>query len=112
MVIVVGGAAIMWGAETFAEHSAAASRRLGVTSFALALLLAGTEPSCGRVGRPPARHHVARCPDLGIVAGLEENRAVVIASLGVWHSRSRFCIMIGTIRPEEQSAARHRVLKP
>lgn len=37
-------AAIVWGAETFAEHLADASKRLGVTAFALALLLAGAEP--------------------------------------------------------------------
>lgn len=43
-VIVAGSAAIVWGAETFAEHLADASRRLGVTAFALALLLAGAEP--------------------------------------------------------------------
>jgi cation:H+ antiporter len=37
-------AAIVWGAETFAEHLADASARLGVSTFALALLLAGAEP--------------------------------------------------------------------
>jgi cation:H+ antiporter len=37
-------AAIVWGAETFAEHLAVASTRLGVSAFALALLLAGAEP--------------------------------------------------------------------
>ncbi len=42
--MVVGTAAIVWGAETFAEHLADASKRLGVTAFALALLLAGAEP--------------------------------------------------------------------
>lgn len=42
--LVVGAAVIVWGAETFAEHLAAASGRLGVTTFALALLLAGAEP--------------------------------------------------------------------
>jgi cation:H+ antiporter len=36
--------AIVWGAETFAEHLADASKRLGITAFALALLLAGAEP--------------------------------------------------------------------
>lgn len=42
---LLGGVAIIvWGAETFAEHLAAAAARLGVTSFALALLLAGAEP--------------------------------------------------------------------
>ena len=44
LVMVTGTAVIVWGAELFAEHLAAASARLGVTTFALALLLAGAEP--------------------------------------------------------------------
>ncbi len=45
VIALLGGVAvIVWGAETFAEHLAAAAARLGVTSFALALLLAGAEP--------------------------------------------------------------------
>lgn len=44
LVMVAGTASIVWGAETFAEHLADASKRLGVTAFALALLLAGAEP--------------------------------------------------------------------
>lgn len=45
LVVALGGvAAIVWGAETFAEHLAVASTRLGVSAFALALLLAGAEP--------------------------------------------------------------------
>ncbi len=44
VVVVVGVALIVWGAETFAEHLAAASVRLGVSAFAMALLLAGAEP--------------------------------------------------------------------
>ena len=44
LLAVVGVAAIVWGAEAFAEHLAAAAARLGVTTFALALLLAGAEP--------------------------------------------------------------------
>ncbi len=44
VVFVVGVAVIVWGAETFAEHLGAASVQLGVSSFALALLLAGAEP--------------------------------------------------------------------
>lgn len=40
----VGVAAIVWGAETFAEHLAAAATRLEVSAFALAILLAGAEP--------------------------------------------------------------------
>jgi cation:H+ antiporter len=43
-LLVLGVALIVWGAEQFAEHLAAASARLGVTTFALALLLAGAEP--------------------------------------------------------------------
>ena len=41
---VAGVALIVWGAEAFAEHLGAASARLGVSAFALALLLAGAEP--------------------------------------------------------------------
>lgn len=37
-------ALIVWGAEAFAEHLGQASVQLGVSSFALALLLAGAEP--------------------------------------------------------------------
>jgi cation:H+ antiporter len=44
VVMLAGAAVIVWGAELFAEHLAAASARLGVTTFALALLLAGAEP--------------------------------------------------------------------
>ncbi|MGD9700959.1 MAG: sodium:calcium antiporter [Acidimicrobiia bacterium] len=44
VVSVVGVAAIVWGAETFAENLAHAATRLGVSTFALALLLAGAEP--------------------------------------------------------------------
>lgn len=40
----LGVALIVWGAETFAEHLAVASTRLGVSAFALAVLLAGAEP--------------------------------------------------------------------
>jgi cation:H+ antiporter len=43
-VVIVGVALIVWGAETFAEHLAVASTRLGVSTFALAILLAGAEP--------------------------------------------------------------------
>jgi cation:H+ antiporter len=43
-VAAAGVAGIVWGAELFAEHLAAASRRLGVSAFALAVLLAGAEP--------------------------------------------------------------------
>ena len=44
LLMVAGTATIVLGAELFAEHLAAASAGLGVSSFALALLLAGAEP--------------------------------------------------------------------
>jgi cation:H+ antiporter len=44
LVMVAGTAAIVGGAELFTDHLAAASRRLGISAFALALLLAGAEP--------------------------------------------------------------------
>lgn len=40
----IGIAAIVWGAESFAENLARAATRLGISTFALALLLAGAEP--------------------------------------------------------------------
>ena len=44
LLALLGVACLVWGAETFAEHLSVASVRLGVSSFALALLLAGAEP--------------------------------------------------------------------
>ena len=44
LIAGLGVALIVWGAETFAEHLAVASARLGVSAFALAILLAGAEP--------------------------------------------------------------------
>jgi cation:H+ antiporter len=44
VALLASVAAIVWGAETFAEHLADASVRLGGSTFALALLLAGAEP--------------------------------------------------------------------
>lgn len=44
LAFIAGTAFIVWGAEAFAEHLGAASVQLGVSAFALALLLAGAEP--------------------------------------------------------------------
>ena len=44
IVLAVGVGAIVWGAEAFAEHLGKASVAMGISSFALALLLAGAEP--------------------------------------------------------------------
>src|SRR5215472_3976883 len=44
LAFLLGIALIVWGAEAFAEHLGTAAVRLGVSAFALALLLAGAEP--------------------------------------------------------------------
>ena len=44
IVLLAGVGAIAWGAEAFAEHLGKAAVALGVSSFALAQLLAGAEP--------------------------------------------------------------------
>lgn len=44
LIAGLGVGLIVWGAEAFAEHLAVASARLGVSAFALAILLAGAEP--------------------------------------------------------------------
>ena len=44
IAFVAGIGLVVWGAEAFAEHLGSAAVRLGVSSFALALLLAGAEP--------------------------------------------------------------------
>lgn len=43
-MLLVAVGLIAWGAELFAENLAVASARLGVSTFALAVLLAGAEP--------------------------------------------------------------------
>jgi len=44
IALLAGVGAIVWGAEAFAKHLGKAAVTLGVSSFALALLLAGAEP--------------------------------------------------------------------
>lgn len=44
LAVLASVAAIVWGAETFAEHLGVAAVRLRVSMFALSLLLAGAEP--------------------------------------------------------------------
>src|SRR6266540_7334201 len=44
LALLAGVGLIVWGAEAFAEHLGGAAVRLGVSAFALALLLAGAEP--------------------------------------------------------------------
>ena len=80
LAIVAGTAMIVWGAERFAEHLADASKRLGVTAFALAVLLAGAEPE------ELATVVTASARDVGGVAFgdvIGANAAIVTVALGV-----------------------------
>jgi cation:H+ antiporter len=79
-VAAVGVGAIVWGAETFAEHLAAAANRLGVSAFALALLLAGAEPEELATAVTASLRH-APAIALGDVVGA--NVAVCLVALGV-----------------------------
>jgi cation:H+ antiporter len=79
-VMAAGTGVIVWGAETFAEHLADASKRLGVTAFALALLLAGAEPE------ELATVITASARDVGGVAFgdvIGANATIVTVALGV-----------------------------
>jgi len=80
IAIIAGTAAIVWGAERFAEHLADASKRLGVTAFALAILLAGAEPE------ELATVVTASARDVGGVAFgdvIGANAAIAAIALGV-----------------------------
>jgi cation:H+ antiporter len=78
--ILVGVALIVFGAETFAENLSAASARLGVTVFALAVLLAGAEPEELATTVTASLRHSA-----GIAYGdvIGANVAMCLVALGV-----------------------------
>jgi cation:H+ antiporter len=81
MLALVGGVgAVVWGAESFAEHLSAASVRLGVSAFALALLLAGAEPEELATAIVASARHVPAIA-LGDVIGA--NVAACLVALGV-----------------------------
>ncbi|MGH9073350.1 MAG: sodium:calcium antiporter [Acidimicrobiales bacterium] len=80
VLVVVGTAAIVWGAEAFAEHLAPAAVALRVSTFALALLLAGAEPEELATGIAASLRH-APAIALGDVAGA--NVAMCLVALGV-----------------------------
>lgn len=80
LVAGVGVTLIVWGAETFAEHLAAASTRLGVSTFGLAILLAGAEPE-ELATSVTASLRGAPAIALGDVVGA--NVAICLVALGV-----------------------------
>lgn len=80
LLAAAGVAAIVWGAETFAEHLAAASTRLGVSAFALAVLLAGAEPEeLATVVASSLRD----APAIGLGDVIGANVAICLVAVGV-----------------------------
>lgn len=80
LALIVGVVVIVWGAETFAEHLAAAATRLGVTSFALALLLAGAESEELATGVAAT---LRDSPAIAIGDVIGANAAICLVALGV-----------------------------
>jgi cation:H+ antiporter len=81
VIAVLGGVtAIVWGAEAFAEHLAPAAVALRVSTFALALLLAGAEPEELATGVAASLRHAPGVA-LGDVVGA--NVAMCLVALGV-----------------------------
>ncbi|MDQ2728995.1 MAG: sodium:calcium antiporter [Actinomycetota bacterium] len=76
----VGLGAIVWGAEAFAEHLGKAAVALSVSSFALALLLAGAEPEELATGIIASARHV---PALAFGDVIGANVAMCLVALGV-----------------------------
>ena len=75
-----GVAAIVWGAETFAEHLAVAAARLGVSTFALAVLLAGAEAEELATAVTASLRHA---PAIAYGDVIGANVAVCLVALGV-----------------------------
>ncbi len=80
VLIIVGVAGIVWGAEVFAAHLADAAATLRVSTFALALLLAGAEPEELATGIAASLRH-APAVAFGDVIGA--NVAMCLVALGV-----------------------------
>jgi cation:H+ antiporter len=80
VALLVAVGAIVWGAESFAEHLSAASVRLGVSAFALALLLAGAEPEELATAVVAA---VRRVPAVALGDVIGANVAACLVALGV-----------------------------
>jgi cation:H+ antiporter len=80
LVAGLGVAAIVWGAEAFAEHVSSASARLGVGVFALAILLAGAEPEELATSVTASLRHA---PAIAFGDVIGANVAICLVALGV-----------------------------
>jgi cation:H+ antiporter len=79
LAIIAGVAGIVWGAEAFAEHLAPAAVALRVSSFALALLLAGAEPEELATGVAASLRHA---PGVAFGDVIGANVAMCLVALG------------------------------
>src|ERR1700736_4414075 len=80
IAVLAGAGAIVWGAEAFAEHLAPAAVALRVSTFALALLLAGAEPEELATGVAASLRHV---PGVALGDVMGANVAMCLVALGV-----------------------------
>ena len=80
VVALLGVVGIVWGAETFAKHLSVASVRLGVSSFALALLLAGAEPEELATSVTASLRHA---PGIAFGDVIAANVAICLVAIGV-----------------------------
>jgi cation:H+ antiporter len=79
-LLIAGGVLLTIGAELFAEHVMGAARRVGLTTFGLAVLLAGAEPEEALVaGLASARGR----PDLAAGDALGANLVIATLTLGL-----------------------------
>jgi cation:H+ antiporter len=79
-LLIGGGALLAVGAELFAEHVVGTARRIGLTTFGLAVLLAGAEPEEALVaGFASARGR----PDLAAGDVLGANLVIATLTLGL-----------------------------
>lgn len=83
IALLLGVGAIVWGAETFAEHLGDAAVALGVSSFALALLLAGAEPEELVTAVVASLRHSPGIA-LGDVIGANVTICLVALGVGAW----------------------------
>lgn len=79
-VAAAGVAAVVWGAETFAENLSVASARLGVSAFALAVLLAGAEPEELATAVVASLRHA---PGIAFGDVIGANAAICLVALGL-----------------------------
>ncbi len=81
LALAAGGlAAVVWGAEAFAEHLSIAAVRLGVSAFVLAILLAGAEPEELATAVTASLRHA---PALALGDVIGANVAMCLVALGI-----------------------------